>query len=140
MTPTTTRGSRLEPVRAPLPAILDRLGYDGPPAPFPAGPRGEPFRLFLRPGDPRIRMTFCVGTLRYEGSTLCEEPDIALMVARAVYVEIREAAGRLAPTDARRGTRGVLHVGGIFLTHRPKRAARLVPSKPAAAKAAAPRH
>lgn len=123
MTLTMTRGSRRETVRAPMPAILDRLGYDRPPAPLPAGPRGEPFRLFLRPGDPRLRVTFCVATLRYEGSTLCEEPDLALMVARAVYVEIKEAAGRLGRADARRRERGTLHVGGIFMTRRPKNTA-----------------
>lgn len=139
MTPTLTRDSRWEPVRAPMPAVLDRLGYDGPPAPLPAGPRGEPFRLFLRPGDPHIRMTFCIGTLRYEGSTLCEEPDLAEMVARVVYAEIQGTAGRLAPSDARRRARGVLHVGGIFLTHRPKRAAP-VAGKTAAPRVAAPRH
>lgn len=120
MTMTMTRGSRREPVRTPMPAILDRLGYDRPPAALPAGPRGEPFRLFLRPDDPRLRVTFCVGTLRYEGSTLCEEPDLAVMVARAVYVEIKETAGRLDRADARRRERGTLHVGGIFLTRRPK--------------------
>lgn len=140
MTQTMTGGSRREPVRTPMPAILDRLGYDGPPAPIPAGPRGEPFRLFLRPGDSRIRVTFCVGTLRYEGSTLCVEPELAVMVARVAYVEIKEAAGRLAPSDPRRRARGVLHVGGIFLTHRPKRMPPPAAGKPAASHGAAPRH
>ncbi|WP_156652750.1 hypothetical protein [Methylobacterium sp. Leaf104] len=78
-------------------------------------------RLFLRAGSDRYRMTFCISGVRYTGSTLCEERDLAVMVARVVYAEIKETAGRLAPDDVRRRQRTVFHLRGCWLTSRPKR-------------------
>lgn len=89
---------------------------------FPIAPATtqDSMRLFLRAGSDRYRMTFCISGVRYTGSTLCEEHDLAVMVARVVYAEIKETAGRLSPDDVRRRERTVVHIRGCWLTSRPK--------------------
>lgn len=82
---------------------------------------GEPFRLFKRKGLAEYRVTFCISGVRYEGSTRCPELDLAVMVARVLYTEVRETAGRLSRDDERRTTRSVRTVRGYWLNLRPKR-------------------
>lgn len=82
---------------------------------------GEPFRLFRRKGRDEYRVTFCISGVRYEGSTRCPEHDLAVMVARVLYTEVKESAGRLARDDERRTTRSVRTVHGYWLNLRPKR-------------------
>lgn len=84
--------------------------------------RREPFRLFLRNGSDVYRVTFTISGVRYEGSTRCEEHDLAVMVARAIHAEIRETAGRLAAGDVRRSAKTMRSVRGLWFTLRPRRA------------------
>ena len=89
--------------------------------PVPVRHPGEPFRLFKRKGHAEYRVTFCISGVRYEGSTRCPELDLAVMVARVLYSEVRETAGRLPRDDERRTTRSVRTVRGYWLNLRPKR-------------------
>ena len=61
--------------------------------------RNEPFQLVKRAGDLDFRMRFRIGALRFEETTLCSEIGLAVMVARATYVEVRDLlAGSVPPS------------------------------------------
>lgn len=73
------------------PAEADLLVAEPPVAPLLS--HGEPFELFLRDGQRRYAVRFSIGDLDYEGSTACEELDLALIVARVAYVETCDSLG-----------------------------------------------
>lgn len=71
-------------------------------------PLGEPFLLLKRAGEREYRVSFQLGALRFEESTLCDELDLAVMVARATYAltadllagkRLQSASEPLRPTD-----------------------------------------
>lgn len=68
-----------------------------PPVALPIS-MAEPFELFLRDGEHHHTIRFSIGDRNYEGSSDCEELDLAVMVARVAYVATRDAlvsAGRI---------------------------------------------